>query len=856
MSDLPIEPLLPPLRDALRHNTAAVLHAPPGAGKTTRVPLALLDEPWLAGRRIVMLEPRRLATRAAARRMAEMVGESVGQTVGYRIHRDTRVGPQTRIEVVTEGILTRMLQSDPALEEAGLVIFDEFHERSIHADLGLALSLQSKSLVRPDLRILVMSATLEGEPIAALLGGVPIITSTGRSFPVETHYLARRAELRLEAAVAAAVQTAVADEEGDILVFLPGAGEIRRVQDLLEEVPPLPSGRGGQGVRSSGLLGFDLCPLHGNLSQGQQDLALRPSPRGRRKIVLATSIAETSLTIEGVRVVIDGGFSRVPRFSPRTGMTRLETVRVTRASADQRRGRAGRLGPGVCYRLWAALEDHHLLPRHTPEILEADLAPLALQLAAAGINDPKELAWLDPPPAAAYAEAVSLLTRLSALSTQHPAPSTQHPALGSGLTITPHGRRMAELSLHPRLAHMLIRSEALGLADLASEIAAILGERDLLRSEEGPPNPDLRLRLDVLKGNDTGLVDREALRRVREEARYWRMALHLTSPLPSERGGQGLLLALAFPDRIAQRRSGQAGRFLLRNGQGAMLDSPSLALADYLVAAELDGQKRESRVFLAAPITLEEIEEQFGDQIENETVVDWDETAASVIARRRVRLGAMVLREVPWREADPEWVRGVLLEGLARAGVAALGWSDEARGLQGRLRFLHRHDSAWPDLSDESLARTLAEWLGPHLTGLWKRDEVRRLDLAAALLARLTWRQRVALDELAPTHLTVPSGSRIAIDYGNPEAPVLAVRLQEMFGLSETPCVAGGRVPLTIHLLSPARRPVQVTRDLAGFWRTTYFEVKKDLKGRYPKHYWPDDPLQAVATRRVKPRKW
>jgi ATP-dependent helicase HrpB len=821
---LPIEPVLPTLRQALTAAGAAVLQAPPGAGKTTRVPLALLDEAWLRGRRIVMLEPRRLAARAAARRMAETLGETPGETVGYRIRHETRVGPRTRIEVVTEGVLTRLLQSDPALEAFGLVIFDEFHERSIHADLGLALTLQSRTLLREDLRVLVMSATLDGAPVALLLGGAPIVTSEGRSHPVETRHRPSRAGTRIEAAVAAAVREALAADAGDILAFLPGAGEIRRTEAMLGDVPA------------------DVVPLHGSLPQALQDRALGPSLPDRRKVVLATSIAETSLTIDGVRVVVDGGLSRVPRYSPRTGMTRLATVRVSRASADQRRGRAGRQAPGICYRLWNALEEPTLLPRGVPEILETDLAPLALELATAGIADPGELAWLDPPPAAALAEARGLLSQLGALD--------------SAGRITPHGRRLTRFALHPRLAHMVVRARELGAGEAACELAALLSERDMVRRQEGQADADLGLRLDLLRGvvvrSD---VDRDTLQRVRTETRRCREAAERGAP----RGGgaalsTGALLAFAYPDRIGQRRPGESGRYLLRNGQGAILEPQALAREEYLVAAELDGQARESRIFLGAPITLEEIETHFANALVREDVLGWDDAARAVTGRRRRRLGAIVLQDGPLPDPDPAAVARAMMEGVRREGVEHLPWTEPARRVRARLGFLHAIDGGWPDVSTEALTRDLDDWLAPRLAGARRWDQLERLDLGELLLHRLPWDFRAALEDWAPTHVEVPSGSRVPVDYSDPAAPVLAVRLQELFGLTETPTVARGRVPLTLHLLSPARRPVQVTRDLAGFWRTTYFEVRKDLKGRYPKHYWPDDPLRAEPTRHAKRR--
>jgi ATP-dependent helicase HrpB len=820
-SALPIESSLAALRHALAETGTAVLQAPPGAGKTTRVPLALMDEPWLAGRRIVMLEPRRLAARAAARRMAETLDEAVGGTVGYRIRHETRVGPRTRVEIVTEGVLSRLMQSDAALDAYGLVIFDEFHERSVHADLGLALTLQSRAILRPDLGLLVMSATLDGAPVSALLGGAPIVTSEGRSHPVATLHRPLRPGMRVEAAVAATVREALATDEGDILAFLPGMAEIRRVEGLLAGVPA------------------DVLGLYGSLPQAQQDRVFQPT--GRRKVVLATSIAETSLTIEGVRVVVDGGLARVPRYSPRTGMTRLATVRVSRASADQRRGRAGRQAPGVCYRIWNAHEEPTFLPHAVPEILETDLAPLALELAAAGVGSPGDLAWLDPPPAAALAQARSLLSQLGALD-----------AAGQ---VTPHGRRLARFPLSPRLAHMVVRGRELGAGDTACELAALLGERDLLRPGDGRAEADLDLRLGVLRGTmERSDVDRGALWRVQEEARHCRRALERAGSGGRTEMSVGALLALAYPDRIGQRRPGEAGRYLLRNGQGAFLDPQPLSREGYLVAAELDGQARESRIYLAAPIGLPELELEFANEIVREDVLAWDEASRSLVGRWQRRLGALVLQEGPLLEPDPAEVARAMAEVVRGVGVDDLPWSEAARRTRDRLRFMHRLDRSWPDVSSEALTDQLDAWLAPRLVGIRRWAELERVDFGALLLDRLPWDRRAALEDWAPTHVEVPSGSRVPVDYSDPDAPVIAVRLQEVFGVTETPTVARGRVPLTLHLLSPARRPVQVTRDLAGFWRTTYFEVRKDLRGRYPKHSWPDDPLRAEPSRHPKRR--
>jgi ATP-dependent helicase HrpB len=835
---LPIEPVLPELLAALAGSGAAVLEAPPGAGKTTRVPLALLDADWLRGRRIVMLEPRRLAARAAAGYMARLLGEPVGSTVGYRVRLDTRVSAATRIEVVTEGVLTRMLQDDPALDTAGVVIFDEFHERSVHADLGLALALQSRSLLRPDLRILVMSATLEGPRVATLLEDAPVVRSEGRLHSVETIYATHRSDTRVEAAVAATVRRALDRHDGDVLVFLPGAAEIRRTASHLAEAA-LPAG-------------IEVMQLSGDMPQDAQDRAIAPSPPGRRKVVLATAIAETSLTIEGVRVVVDSGLMRVPRFSPRTGMTRLATVRVSRAAADQRRGRAGRVGPGVCYRLWTEAEHATLLPHRPPEILEADLAPLALELAAWGTTDPAELRWLDPPPAAAYAQARELLRELGALADDG--------------RITRHGRRMAGLPLHPRLAHMTLTARRLGAIATAADLAALLGERDFLRANTGRDgtDPDVRLRLPLLRESGAAappghLLDRGPLHRCRSESRHWRQRLGGSERTGSEAADDevaALLLAVAFPDRIGQQR-GARGRFLLRNGHGASIDpGHNLAGTEFIVAAEVGGLGRSARVFLAAPLDRSQIETHFADQVRTVSAVRWDETTQSVRATESRRLGALVLATRPLRDVAPELRTRALLDAIRTRGLELLPWSRESRRLRERLAFLHGLAPAdWPAVDEAALLGSLEDWLEPFLGGdAADMAALRRVDLQEALLSRAGWSRRGDIDALAPTHIEVPSGSRLPIDYADPTSPTLAVRLQEMFGLADTPRIAAGRVPLTLHLLSPAHRPVQVTRDLASFWRDAYFDVRKDLRGRYPKHHWPENPLQAQATRRAKPR--
>ena len=834
MLNLPVRDALPPLRAALGRVGAAVLQAPPGAGKTTLVPLELLAEPWLAGRRIIMLEPRRLAARAAARRMASLLGEPVGRTVGYRVRFDSRVSDVTRIEVVTEGVLTRQRLADPALETAGLLIFDEFHERSLPADLGLALALETRAVLRPELRLLVMSATLDGAPVGALLDGGPVITSEGRLFEVETRYRPRPAGQRLDAAVASVIAEALEQEDGDVLGFLPGAGEINRTAERLETLG-LP-----RGVR--------LFRLHGQLPAEEQDAAIGPAPPGGRKVVLATSIAETSLTIEGVRIVVDGGLMRVPRFSPRTGMTRLETVRVTRASADQRRGRAGRTAPGVCYRLWSPAVEAGLIPFNQPEILTSDLASLALDLAAAGIRDPAVLQWLDPPPPAAWQQAVGLLRLLGAVDADG--------------KITPHGGRMAALPVHPRLAHMLIEARRLGETGLAAEIAALLSDRDIARRSAartgGPPplpDADIRLRIEALRrGRGTpGLeVDPGALHRARAEVAEWRKRLHASSRGSEDDAGR--LLAMAYPDRIGRGRGG-VGRFLLQNGRGASLpaDQP-LATAEWIVAAELDDDGTDGNIRLAAPLRSEDVRALVARNGVRRQRLEWDPESRSVIASSVTELGAITVERRRLRDPDPDRVLEILLGVVRAEGLDQLPWSDTARSIRSRLAFLRRLDPTWPDVSDEALLSSLESWLGPVLLGHAGIAQLSPAGLSGAVSNLIPRERRTQLDRLAPERVAVPSGSQISIDYSDPAAPVLAVRLQEVFGLRETPRIGGGQAPLTLHLLSPAGRPVQVTRDLASFWKSGYFDVRKDLRGRYPKHSWPDDPLTAPATRRTRRR--
>lgn len=766
--------------------------------------------------------------------MARVRGESVGETVGYRVRGETRVSARTRIEVVTEGVLARLLSADPTLEGYGAVLFDEFHERSLQADLGLALVLETQQ-VREDLRLVVMSATLDGDAVAGLLadhaGPAPVIRSAGRAYPVETQYRPPRRDEWLDASVSRVLREALDAHDGDVLVFLPGMSEQQRVASRLASWVPDT---------------VQVHVLHGSLSLADQDAALAASPPGTRKVVLSTSVAETSLTVEGVRVVVDAGLSRVARYDAAAGLTRLVTTRVSRASADQRRGRAGRVAPGVCYRLWDAQEEHGMAAATRPEILDADLSSLALELADAGIADPSQLRWLDVPRAGTFAQARELLRELGALDV--------------GGRITAHGRQMAALPLQPRLAHLVLVAASRGAGVLGAQLAALLEERDVLRVEGPARAPaDLRLRLEALQHDEREVslhgarVDRDALRRVRQAGRE--IATRTANSGSQHNIDVGVLVALAFPDRVAQRRPGSDGRYLLRNGSGAVVTRGD-ALFDepWLAIAELDGQPPEYRVARAVPISLEDLRPEVQDQLSIDRGVDWDERTRSVKAVQRVRLGAITIEEKPLREVDAEQVRALWISQLTRSGASAWPWSESATRLRERLAFLHHFDRTWPDVSDDALVNTLDEWLGPHLDRLRNWTQLEQLPWHDALSTLVSWDRRAGLDRLAPTHLEVPSGSRIPVNYSSPDAPVLAVKLQEVFGWTSTPMLLDGRVPVTLHLLSPAQRPVQVTRDLAGFWRTGYFEVRKDLRGRYPRHPWPDDPLTAEATRRAKPR--
>jgi ATP-dependent helicase HrpB len=838
MISLPIDEVLPALREALATRHEAVLEAPPGAGKTTRVPLALLDEPWLAGQTILMLEPRRLAARAAAERLASELGEKVGETVGYRIRLDSKVGPNTRIEVVTEGILTRRLQDDPALEGVGLLIFDEFHERSLDADLALALSLNGRELFRDDqpLKILLMSATLEGERLAGLLDDAPILRSEGRMYPVVMRWGRpfQPGEF-IEPKVVQTILDALNDETGSLLVFLPGQAEIRRVHQQLVDAL-------GEGTPVL------LCPLHGELDLAAQRAAIDPAPAGKRKVVLATNIAETSLTIDGVRVVIDAGLARVPRFDPGSGMTRLDTQRISKASATQRAGRAGRLEPGVCYRLWSQDQHEQLAAYASAEILSADLAGLALQLGRWGVT-PGQLVWLDVPPAAAYAQAQDLLERLGALE---------------GEALTRHGQAMAELPAHPRIAHLLLRGQALGLADMACDVAALLGERDILRGA----GADLHSRLVLLSGEERAARGAQGgVQRARQLARQYRGYLRgkASEPVsdPEHPRWLGALLALAYPDRVAQQRRAGGAEYRLANGRAALFaEADSLMKQPWLVIADLGSRQgqREERIYLATDFDPALFDSVLAEQVRCVDQLDWDEREGVLRAERQRKVGELILSREPLTGLDESARSQALVNLVRRKGLELLPWTPELRQWQARVALLRQLDlggkeqSEWPDVSDAALLKSLEHWLMPYLGKVSRLSHFANLDLSSIVHNLLPWPLPQRLDELAPHHLNVPSGSSIRLDYSE-QPPILAVRLQELFGLAETPRIAGGRQVVKLHLLSPARRPVQVTQDLANFWRSTYAEVKKDLKGRYPKHYWPDDPLVAEATARIKPRK-
>jgi len=820
---LPIDQILPDLKQTLEQSTTALLQAPPGAGKTTRVPLALLDAPWRRDRKILMLEPRRLAARSAARFMARQLGEKPGQTVGYRTRLDTRVSGATRIEVVTEGILTRLIQSDPMLEDYAAVLFDEFHERSLQADLGLALVRESQQALREDLRLLVMSATLETAPIARVLGDVPVISSEGRAFPVEVLYRPVARNTRLMDQVVTVIQEALGQQTGSLLVFLPGIGEIRRVaQQLQAQLPE----------------NVVLAPLYGNLKAEDQDRAIAPAPEGVRKVVLATAIAETSLTIEGIRVVIDAGQQRRAVFDANSGMTRLVTGRVSKASAEQRKGRAGRVEPGVCYRLWSESEQFALADFTPPEIREADLAPVVLELAQWGARSPEQVDWIDPPPHAHWQQALALLQWLDLLDDDG--------------AITEHGKAARELGIHPRLAHMVLRGRLLGYGKLAAELAALLEDRDLLGPGRGA---DMHERVRVLRGEQRHPgIDPARLKSVRQAAR--RLCPEQSgSAMPTE-SEVGRVLAQAYPDRIARRRPGSAPRYQLSNGKGAILrEDDVLARHDWLVAAELDGKAREATIYLAAPVDLPDLEQDLSAHIIEQDEAFWDERRGTVVARKVRRLGELVVAEHALPQVDPELIQRGLLDAVRRKGLDSLPWTPEARQWCARVQLLaHQFPGDWPETGNDVLLASLDTWLGPFLAGLQRWSDLARLNLLQALSSLLDYQQQQQLEIQAPRTLTIPTGQKVTLDYTPDHGPVLAAKLQALFGWTETPRVAGGQVPVVIHLLSPAQRPLAVTSDLASFWRNAYPEVRKDMRGRYPKHPWPEDPFTAEAQQGTKKR--
>jgi len=807
---LPIHDVLDALCAALETRPNAVLVAPPGAGKTTVTPLALLDAPWLQGRRIIMLEPRRLAARAAAQRMAVSLGEPVGQTVGFRVRMQSRVSAKTRIEVVTEGVFTRMILDDPGLSDVACVIFDEFHERSLDADLGLALARDAQGLLRDDLRILVMSATLDGAAVAAVLDDAPVIESEGRSYPVKTRYLGRDPALRIEESVVRAIRKALAETEGGVLAFLPGQGEILRVAErLAEQTPP----------------SILVAPLFGALDPKDQDLAISPPPPGRRKVVLATSIAETSLTLEDVRVVVDCGLARVPRYDPASGLTRLATVRVSRAAADQRRGRAGRTAPGICYRLWDEAETRALPAFAEPEIWAADLSGLALDLARWGARDLSSMAFLDAPPAAAYGEALALLRRLEAIDDQG--------------VITPHGEALAAVPLAPRLAHMLLQAAEHGQAARAAEIAALLGERNL-----GGRDTHLTHRLEGF-ARDRSPRARDA----RSLAARWASGLAAGGKPPLS---DGALLALAYPERIARTRGGQ-GEFQLMSGRGVHVEPTDvLARERWIAVGELGGGERSDRILLAAPITEAEIIDLFDAALEQEDRIE-ESPGGRVRVRRLTRLGRLTVRESVDEAPPAAMVTAALLARVQASGLADLPWGAAAKALRQRLAYLRAGDpEAWPDLSDEALIARLDDWLAPMLVDVRKLADIGPDVLDAALRAHVPWDVQRRLEAALPTHWTAPTGTRAPIDYEAEGGPRVEIRVQEVFGLDVHPLV-GGR-PLVLALLSPARRPIQMTKDLPGFWRGSWKDVRAEMRGRYPKHPWPEAPQAADPTTRAKPR--
>ncbi len=825
-AELPVLGILPELRASLKKGHV-LLGGAPGSGKTTAVPPALLQESWLEGKNIILLEPRRLAARAAARRMSFLCQEPVGKTIGYRTRMDSQVSSATRIEVVTEGILTRRLQRDPELQGVGLVIFDEFHERSLQADLGLALCLDL-CVLRPDLRLLVMSATLDNHELSTLIDNCSTIQALGRSFPVEVHHTHAIADFfSIARQTTRAILHAMERDSGDILVFLPGAGEIKACRKILAEADT----------------GCSILPLYGNLSAHEQDLATSPSGKGPRRIILSTPIAETSLTIEGISMVVDSGFARRPRFNPATGLDRLETVRISKASAEQRRGRAGRLGPGICYRLWDKTTEHSLQDFSPPEITLSDLSSLVLDVALWGVTEAKDLQWLTLPPEGAWQRAKNLLQSLSALDAQG--------------RITSEGRNLAKLPLHPRLGHMLLQAKKQGMGTTACILAALLSERDICRGK--PCSTDLSERVRFLseKGTSSPLqeVDRSLCHRITRQAAQWQRLLGCPAGEKVIVEECGQLLTWAFPDRIGLLREKSRDHYLMANGRGAVLPPGDLlAGSQMLIFPHLDAGRREGRVYLAASLTLEEVKKFHPQLLRQEKEIRWDDSLSYIIQRQNTCLGKAVVESNPLTETDHDQLLHLFLQGVQQRGSECLPWTRESRALQARIESLRFWNiGEWPDLSEEALLSDL-QWLAPYCFKMHRFDQLGRLNLHSIFLSLLPWNKQKELDRLAPERLRIASGSQIKLAYTPGQDPVLAVRLQELFGQTDTPTLCDGHIPVLLHLLSPARRPVQVTGDLASFWRNTYPQVKKELAGRYPKHYWPDDPLMAQATTRCKPR--
>ncbi len=816
--DLPVREIIPTLRQELSGKNTLIVNAPPGAGKSTLLPLAILNEPFLKGKKILMLEPRRLAARSIAHRMAELLGEPVGKTVGYRIRFESRVSAETRIEVLTEGILTRMLHEDNGLEEAGLVIFDEFHERSLYADVALALCREAQQVLREDLRIIVMSATLDMPKLKDLLGA-PVIQSMGKQYPVEILYTGAQDEWMIPELASRTVLHAVKAHPGDTLVFLPGQGEIKRCEELLRKE----------------LKGFAIHPLYGQLPQPKQLAAIFPNKQGKRKVVLATSIAETSLTIEGIKIVVDCGFGRTSRFDPKSGLSRLETIQISKDSADQRAGRAGRLSPGVCYRMWSTATHERMADHRVPEIVEADLASLVLDLAQWGIHDPNLLVWLTPPPKGTLIQARQVLEDLGAMENGK---------------ITAHGQEIHRLPCHPRLAHMLIIAKEQELLALATDLAAVLEERDPLPKEAGI---DINLRITALRRHREEQRQGGKLARIEKVASSYRRLFDIEAENdPVDDFETGILLAQAYPERIASARPGNNAQFQLANGRVAMAGHrDDLAHEAWLAVAHLDARDGMGKIFLASALDPRDL----APMVKEMEVVRWDTDDGGLVATREMRIGNIVLQSRPMEVPDESRRQEAISNALKSEGQQLLDFNDDVVQWQNRVLSLKRWnpDEGWPDVSTETLLVSNVEWLGPYLTDVRRPSDLKKINLLQAMQGLLGYDTLKKLEELAPERITVPSGSRIRIQYFEDGAPpVLAVRLQEVFGLMETPKVNRLKTPLLMHLLSPGFKPVQVTGDLENFWANTYFEVRKELRRRYPKHSWPEEPSQAEAVRGVK----